>query len=96
MENEYIEDEKSIEARKKAKEAQKPIPEPYAKRDINGVRYKGNDLFYYAQFEPNTLYVLDNITEFINDYRDTKDITGISINRKQIRHRRINPSNCCE
>ena len=86
MENEYIEDEKSIEARKKAKESQRPMPEPYAKRDINGVRYKGNDLFYYAQFEPNTLYVLDNISEFINDYRDTKDITGISINRKQIRH----------
>lgn len=91
-ENKMIEDEASIAKRREAKEKEKDMPTPptplvpVAKKDPKGVTYSGKDLLYFASVESDYLYILDNISEFIDDFSRLKSDKNISNYRKALLH----------
>ena len=91
-ENKMIEDEASIAKRREAKEKEKDMPTPptplvpVAKKDPKGVTYSGKDLLYFASVENDYLYILDNISEFIDDFSRLKSDKNISNYRKALLH----------
>lgn len=60
------------------------------KTDEKGVRYKGRSLVKYANIEQETLYILDGVTEFVQDYSISKNEKSVyeipEIRRKQGKH----------
>ena len=81
-------DESLARYNKAKKEGKKKdeLPELEIAKDKNGVTYSGTDLVYFSDVEDGYLYVLDNISEFVDDFGRAKGEKSVNIYRKYLNH----------
>ena len=85
-ESNIIESESSIKERQASKEKGEEPPKRLAKIDSNGVAYQGSEMAFYAVPESDYLYILNNLSEFIDDYNRLKNERSISFYKKSLIH----------
>ncbi|MBR3280765.1 MAG: AAA family ATPase [Clostridia bacterium] len=78
-------EKKKVSKTEDTKEPAKPSNDEFIK-DKNGVIYSGTDLIYYNDVEVGYLYILDGISEFVDDYKRASTEKSVNYYRKYLKH----------